>query len=194
MHVRALLLVLVLAAAMIAGVSSARGNHGYVMPFDTFQPRGWDKFHDSNRLLRSKCREPFDGMSDFAGKPLGDVLRVWRHVKLDRLRAKRERVRDRSSLCWPAHHSLWLCIHSGEGDWEDGGWPYWGGLQMGAWFLETFMGITNPQGVVGANGWYNAPTQYAQEAAAERAYRQNHSVAFLRGQWPRSSYGCEAFM
>lgn len=198
MHARILLLFVLIIAAIAAssGAREAQANHGYVMPWETFQPRGWDKYYDSNRLLRERCRPTFDGMTDFAGKPLSDVLPGWRHVKLDRLRAKRERIRDRSSLCWPAHHSLWLCIHSREGDWEDGGWPYWGGLQMGAWFLSTYLerfapSSVPPAGNVGPNGWTNAASQYAQEAAAEAGYRASgYSRAWLFGQWPNTAPPC----
>jgi hypothetical protein len=162
------------------------------MGWETFQARGWDKFHDSNDMLRARCRERFAGMEAFAGKTLREVLPGWRRTKLERLNDKRARQRAKASLCWPAHHSLWLCIHSREGDWEDGGWPYWGGLQMGDWFLETFMGIHDPQGSVGPNGWQGAPSQYAQEAAAEAGYRgSGYSLAWLHGQWPNTAPPCD---
>lgn len=118
---------LVLAAATAA---AARANHGYVMPWDTFQPRGWDKYHDTNRILRSKCRDPFTRMEDFAGKALKDVLPTWRHVKLDRLKAKRERIRDRASLCTPVALGRQIALEYGWGadqfwhlhhDYGDGG-------------------------------------------------------------------------
>ena len=120
-----------------------------------------------------------------------DLSPYWLQRKWNTWGNRKQRTKAHTTKCWPAHHSLWLCIHSGEGDWEDGGWPYWGGLQMGDWFLERYMGITNPQGVVGPNGWYGAPSQQAQEFAAERAYRgSGYSLSFLYGQWPNTAPPC----
>jgi len=166
------------------------------MGWQTFQPRGWDKYHDTNRMLSDRCRDQFAGMVAFAGKPLSEVRPNWRRTKLDRLNAKRERISGKSSLCWPAHHSLWLCIHEGEGDWEDGGDPYWGGLQMDRNFITAYLrhfapGSDPPHGYVGPNGWSNAASQYAQETAAEYGYRASgYSAAWIHGKWPVSSLSC----
>lgn len=103
----------------------------------------------------------------------------------------RDRTADKPNRCWPAHHALWLCIHSREGDWEDGGWPYWGGLQMGAWFMDAYGTWGEPQGYTGPNGWTNAPSQLQQEQAAERGYRASgYSTAWLFGQWPNTAPPC----
>lgn len=80
---------------------------------------------------------------------------------------------------WPPHHTLWLCIHSGEGGWhqpshavdKDGVPLYWGGMQMHLNWGE----------LVGRASDY---TQLQQEWAAEHAYRSsNYSSHFLWQQW-----------
>lgn len=38
----------------------------------------------------------------------------------------------------PPHYSAFLCIHRGEGAWNDSGSPYWGGLQMDIGFQGTY--------------------------------------------------------
>ena len=82
----------------------------------------------------------------------------------------------------PAHFRLWLCIHAHEQSaWNDSNPPYWGGLQMGAWFVGHY---AHPSGTPGQ--W----SPLAQMWVAENAYRREHySVAWLRGQWP-TSRGC----
>ena len=37
----------------------------------------------------------------------------------------------------PAHYQGWLCVHAKEAAWNDAGEPYFGGLQMGWWFMRT---------------------------------------------------------
>lgn len=36
------------------------------------------------------------------------------------------------------YKAQWLCIHSYEGSWQDGSYPYWGGLQMDRTFMATY--------------------------------------------------------
>lgn len=72
----------------------------------------------------------------------------------------------------PPHKTQWLCIHRYEGSWQDGGSPYYGGLQMdwdfmwrhGRWLLRH-LGT--------ADHW----TPHQQMWVAERAWRS-------RGFWP----------
>lgn len=81
---------------------------------------------------------------------------------------------------WPPHHTLWLCIHSGEGGWHqashavgyDGVSLYWGGMQMHAdWGYGTSHHASDD-------------SQLTQEWAAEHAYRaSNYSSHFLWQQW-----------
>ena len=93
-----------------------------------------------------------------------------------------------------SHRVGWECIHSREGDWQDGGWPFWGGLQMGSWFLSTYMGINSPSGVSGPNGWYNAPSPEQQMRAAENGYkRSGYSSSWLASQWPNTYPPCTGY-
>ena len=62
---------------------------------------------------------------------------------------------------------------------------------MGGWFLSTYLGITNPQGSSGPNGWINAPSSLTQKWAAERGYAgSGYSRAWLYGQWPNTAPPC----
>ncbi len=101
---------------------------------------------------------------------------VWiNHRWQSRQRAAR-RLRPRTII---GHVALWLCIHRGEGAWDDGGYPYYGGLQMTA-------------------GWYGGRGHLAssdppavQMAAAEHQYKASHySIAWLEGKWPNTSPPC----
>ena len=83
---------------------------------------------------------------------------------------------------WPVHHSLWLCIHSSEGAWDDpnsGNNGHYGGLQM------------HPGWGYGTAYYANNSTQLVQEQSAERAYRaSNYSATWLRGQWGQTIGPC----
>jgi hypothetical protein len=86
----------------------------------------------------------------------------------------------------PPHYSMWMCIHSKEASWTDSGDPYYGGLQMGWWFMRTYasrlLAVKGP-----AHRW----TPMEQMWVAENAYRrEGYSLRWLRGQWPNTSYGC----
>lgn len=75
----------------------------------------------------------------------------------------------------PAHYALWLCIHEGEGAWNDNtGNGYYGGLQAHYnWYGVARMDLLTP---------------LQQMQAAERAYAANlYSTTWLWGQW-RADY------
>jgi hypothetical protein len=112
-----------------------------------------------------------------------DVLRFFHnHPVLARTPAGRVAIRTsrRVPLPYPPHHSLWLCIHSGEGGWSqpshakgsDGVSLYWGGMQMHAdWGYGTSHHASDD-------------SQMTQEWAAERAYKSSgYSSTFLWQQW-----------
>ncbi len=86
----------------------------------------------------------------------------------------------------PAHYQMWMCIHSKEAAWTDTGSPYYGGLQMGWWFMSTYASrLLHAKGT--ADHW----TPMEQLWVAENAYkREGYSLSWLRGQWPNTSYGC----
>ena len=78
---------------------------------------------------------------------------------------------------------MWMCVHAQEQTaWNDGGSPYWGGLQMGSWFISHY---AHPPGT--PDQW----SPLAQMWVAENAYRrEGYSRSWLRGQWPPSRGVC----
>ena len=83
----------------------------------------------------------------------------------------------------PPHYSMWMCVHRQERTaWHDSGAPYWGGLQMGSWFLSAY---PHPPGT--PDRW----TPMTQMWVAENAYRIEHyRRSWLAGQWPPSVGVC----
>jgi hypothetical protein len=80
-----------------------------------------------------------------------------------------------------SHQSAWLCIHSHEGSWTDGGSPYYGGLQMDMEFQATYGGsLLNTKGT--ADHW----TPDEQMAVAEKAYESGRGFY----PWPNSARIC----
>lgn len=81
---------------------------------------------------------------------------------------------------------MWLCIHNKEAPWNDKGDPYYGGLQMGLWFMKTYANkLYKTKGT--ADKW----TATEQLNVAENAWkREGFSMSWLRSQWPKTSYGC----
>jgi hypothetical protein len=98
---------------------------------------------------------------------------------------------QRNALLHPIRHlAQWRCIHPKEGDWRDGGPPYWGGLQMDLQFMRSYgsdmlrkYGL--PYGHSGKGGWANAWTPREQMMVAERA-------VISRGfhPWPKTAKAC----
>ena len=85
-----------------------------------------------------------------------------------------------------SHLAGWLCIHGREGAWNDSGDPYWGGLQMGWWFMRTY-----GAGLLRAKGPASEWTPLEQMAAAEGGYwKSGYSRAWLAGQWPNTYPPC----
>lgn len=86
--------------------------------------------------------------------------------------------------------SDWQCIHSHEGDWEDGGNPYWGGLQMDLNFMYAYgrdmiRKYGAPYGSVGPNGWANAWSPGEQVMVANRA-----KASRGYSPWPNTAAMC----
>lgn len=152
----------------------------------------WQDLSLSSRT-RSSYRDKWsNGVPD-----LNRLLRIW---------SKRQRTYQIRAMN-PPHLELWLCIQSGirggkwdwlvhrsggkrigkgEASWSDDGSPYWGGLQMGEWFHETYGGdLYSRLGT--ANNW--RPIQ--QIWVAERAFKlEGYSIRWVLGQWPRTSPPC----
>lgn len=83
----------------------------------------------------------------------------------------------------PPHVQLWQCVHRNERTaWNDPNPPYYGGLQLGDWFLGHYK---HPRGT---------PDQWSpltQMWVAERAFRkERYSVSWFNGQWPPSAGRC----
>jgi len=86
----------------------------------------------------------------------------------------------------PPHNAMWECIHSKEASWTDDGDPYYGGLQMGWWFMRTYAST-----LLRIRGTANRWSANDQKWVAENAWRrEGYSIRWLRGQWPQTSYGC----
>ena len=81
-------------------------------------------------------------------------------------------------ILYTAHESMWECIHSKEGAWNaNTGNGYYGGLQM----TSGWGGVSRPDLL--------SPSE--QMALAERLYAANgYSLAWIRQQWPNTSWGC----
>lgn len=90
------------------------------------------------------------------------------------------------------HFSLWLCIHNGEADWADPNAPYFGGLQMGYWFMETYGDLdTYGRDIYAEEGTADNWSEAEQIAVAEAAFaEEGYSTSWLHGQWPTSSLPC----
>lgn len=88
----------------------------------------------------------------------------------------------------PPHYSLWMCVHRQEHSaWTDDDSPYWGGLQMGQWFIDTYA----PARLLKTKGYPHRWTPLEQMWVAENAYkREGYSRSWLYGQWPPSRGVC----
>lgn len=98
-------------------------------------------------------------------------------VNTKRLAAVRSRIINLESVLRVLrNYRNWMCIHRHEGDWEDGGWPYVGGLQMDDDFVRTYApDMIRKYGWPrfarsGPNGWLNPWTPEEQMMVAQRAY------------------------
>jgi hypothetical protein len=87
------------------------------------------------------------------------------------------------------HWKLWTCIHSQEAAWDDPNAPYYGGLQMGWWFMRTYAKRELAQYGT-ADRW----PPVIQVWVAEKAYkREGYSRGWLVGQWPNTGPPCLAY-
>ena len=80
------------------------------------------------------------------------------------------------------HKAQWLCIHHGEGAWnDDTGNGYYGGLQMDLTFQRTYGAfLLRTKGT--ANHW----SPYEQMWVAERAYESGRGFY----PWPNTARAC----
>lgn len=126
-----------------------------------------------------------------AATPVGRYELRWHKAQMGwTKRELRQTLSALESLLVP-HKAQWLCIHRYEGDWEDGGNPHWGGLQMDWGFMHTYGADFirkhgEPRGVSGPNGWWNAWTPLEQMIAAERAHRSGRGFY----PWPNTARKC----
>jgi hypothetical protein len=81
----------------------------------------------------------------------------------------------------PPHRRGWLCIHRYEGRWQDGGDPYWGGLQMDRSFMRRYAARELLR-----RGWADHWTPLEQMWVAERAYRSGRGYY----PWPNTARSC----
>lgn len=87
----------------------------------------------------------------------------------------------------PPHYQLWMCVHQHEHSaWNDPNAPYYGGLQMGSWFMRTYGAR-----LLRAKGTADRWTPLEQMWVAENAYkRERYSTAWFNTQWPPSAGRC----
>jgi hypothetical protein len=183
-----LVLVLVLAATALAAIPAGAhttGSHDATWLENhrsAFIERMWNKRGQLRRIKADKCRP----RPTFKRLP-GEILPAWRKHRLEWIRFRVERARGYSSRCVSYHHeSLWQCVHDHEGAWNDPNAPYFGGLQMGYWFMETYA----PR-LYAAKGTADHWTPGEQMQVADRAYHNaGHSLGWLDGQWPGTTSEC----
>jgi hypothetical protein len=99
------------------------------------------------------------------------LLRLWQR----RARATLRRAAH------PPHRSAWLCIHRGEGAWNDPAPPYYGGLQMDIEFQRSYgLELLRSKGT--ADHW----TPLEQMWVAERAFSSGRGFS----PWPNTAARC----
>lgn len=146
---------------------------------------------DAERFLRARCyRNPwtpyaYPDVRAIPGDRVRAILATWRN--------RRFIARTRESQCNRIRHrALWMCIHAREGAWNDPNPPYFGGLQMGYWFMGAY-GDRNTYGrdIYRQEGTANNWAPHEQMGVAEAAYREEgYSYRWLQGQWPNTHQGC----
>jgi hypothetical protein len=114
--------------------------------------------------------------------------RPGRYYRLDRMHPDRAYSVWRGRLATarrkanrPPHRSAWLCIHRYEGSWNDGGGPYYGGLQMDWGFMHAYGGW-----LLATRGTADHWTPLQQMWVAERAYRAGRGFF----PWPNTARMC----
>lgn len=89
----------------------------------------------------------------------------------------------------PPHYTMWLCVHRQEHSaWNDPNPPYWGGLQMGEWFIGHY---AHPRGT--PDQWTPLQQMWVAENALKREVRERgwSSIPYwLAHQWPPSRGVC----
>jgi hypothetical protein len=151
------------------------------MPLDRFgELRTWLR-ERTNEIRSSRCQSRVHRFRH----PHSSIKPWRRYENLAYWRGKRYAARELPSRCI-RHERLWRCIHSREASWTDPGFPYWGGLQMGEWFMSHYAHrLLHRVGT--ADRW---PPR-TQMRVAERAYRSTgYSRAWLYGQWPNTAPPC----
>jgi hypothetical protein len=84
------------------------------------------------------------------------------------------------------HWKLWACIHSREAAWDDPNPPYFGGLQLGWWFMRTYA-----RRELARYGTADKWPPVIQVWVAENAYRlERYSRSWLVSQWPTTGPPC----
>lgn len=182
MRTALVLTVLMLSAFAVAniGASSAQAHpHKYVNGYELRLTVAGVR-QDTNYLMQQKCRAEFP-----KGKSVWKMIHP--HSQLHHWLARAAYAREiPKAACLPPHDWLWECIHSREGSWTDPNSPYYGGLQMGHWFMGHYgSALYSTKGT--ADNW----TSLEQKWVAERAYAsEGYSRSWLYGQWPNTAPPC----
>lgn len=112
------------------------------------------------------------------------TYKQWLRVRRDHkwmIRYSANRISELHWLMLPPNYRSWLCIHRGEGAWNDYGDPYWGGLQMNRGFMSTYA----PAWLL-RKGWANMWTPLEQMWVAERARASGRGFY----PWPNTARAC----
>jgi hypothetical protein len=124
----------------------------------------------------------------FHQRLLRNATRNYKQIeaKINRQQEKFRKYRARVRLALPAHLNEWLCIHRYEGAWNDGGAPYYGGLQMDWGFMRTY----GPE-FLAKYGTADRWPPLIQMIVAERAYEgyAGYGPRYF-GPWPNTSRMC----
>jgi hypothetical protein len=149
--------------------------------------RRWPLISWTRAVRHVRCR-----LAPVTYRPARTVDPEYRARHLRGWRARIGREQEKANLCPPAWFvNAILCIKSHEGDWEDGGDPYWGGIQGDRPFLSTYgpdywRRHGSPRGSVGANGWTNHWSHAEQIQTAWRAYKSGRGFH----PWPNTARMC----
>lgn len=114
-----------------------------------------------------------------AGTYRGRAVIAHNHQWLLRFGALQQR--EAKARLVPPHLAAWACIHRYEGDWDDSGAPYYGGLQMDWGFMRAYGGE-----LLARKGTADHWSPLEQMWVAERALRAGRGFY----PWPNTARVC----
>ena len=164
------LLALTALAFALAGTSAAQASEKLAQTRNRIETTITSTWYMQDVMGAKRTRTSHSYRRSASAKYIRWVARHWREVH----RQVAQQYRN------PPHYSAFMCIHRYEGSWQDGGSPYWGGLQMDYGFQSTY-GATLLRDKGTADNW----TPLEQIWTAEKAAR---SRGFY--PWPNTARYC----